>query len=182
MSLLHRSCVVAGSPHDAPGTRAESPRGGTKDGLPFAAGPRLGRSFTTTRFAPLHFVFEGDTSRIVNYSVLAYGTPGNPEEFAKLVGASYPHRHGNLVELFRFFPIEVRAIDEERAMSGQPWTEDDNAKLKSLAGTKSSAEVAAELGRTEGAVIMQASKLKISMAYKKSRRATFTHPQSAPSL
>ena len=67
-------------------------------------------------------------------------------------------------------------------MSGQPWTEDDNAKLKSLAGTKSSAEVAAELGRTEGAVMVQASKLKVSMAYKKSRRASFTYPQSAPSL
>ena len=67
-------------------------------------------------------------------------------------------------------------------MSGQPWTEDDNAKLKSLAGTKSSAEVAAELGRTEGAVIVQASKLKVSMAYKKSRRASFYNPQSAPSL
>ena len=51
-------------------------------------------------------------------------------------------------ELFLFFPIEVRAVDEERAMSGQPWTEDDNAKLKSLAGTKSPAEVAAQLGRT----------------------------------
>ena len=64
----------------------------------------------------------------------------------------------------------------------QLWTEYDNAKLKRLAGTKSLADLAAELGRTEGAVIMQASKLKISMAYKKSRRATFTHPQSAPSL
>jgi len=86
------------------------------------------------------------------------------------------------VELFLFFPIEVRAVDEERAMSGQPWTEEDNAKLRSLAGTKSSAEVAAELGRTEGAVIVQASKLKVSMAYKKSRRASFYNPQSAPSL
>ena len=86
------------------------------------------------------------------------------------------------MELFLFFPIEVRAVDEERAMSGQPWTEEDNAKLRSLAGTKSSAEVAAELGRTEGAVIVQASKLKVSMAYKKSRRASFYNPQSAPSL
>jgi len=83
-------------------------------------------------------------------------------------------------ELFLFFPIEVRAVDEERAMSGQPWTEDDNAKLKSLAGTKSPAEVAAELGRTEGAVMVQASKLKVSMAYSKQRRASFTYPPSAP--
>ena len=83
------------------------------------------------------------------------------------------------MELFLFFPIEVRAIYEERAMSGQPWTEDDNAKLKSLAGTKSSAEVAAELGRTEGAVVMQASKLKVSLAYKSQRRARFIYPQSA---
>ena len=60
----------------------------------------------------------------------------------------------------------------------QPWTEYDNAKLKLLAGTKSLADVAAELGRTEGAVVMQASKLKVSLAYKQ-RRATLIYPQSA---
>ena len=62
----------------------------------------------------------------------------------------------------------------------QLWTEYDNAKLKLLAGTKSLADVAAELGRTEGAVMVQASKLRVSMAYSKPRRASFTYPPSAP--
>jgi len=65
-------------------------------------------------------------------------------------------------------------------MTGQPWTEDDNAKLRSLAGSKPLADVASELGRTEGAVVVQASKLKVSLAYKKPKRAPFTYPQSAP--
>ena len=64
----------------------------------------------------------------------------------------------------------------------QPWTEYDNAKLKLLAGTKSLADVAAELGRTEGAVVVQASKLKVSLAYKNNRRASFSYPQSAPGV
>jgi hypothetical protein len=49
------------------------------------------------------------------------------------------------------------------------WTEDKNAELRSLAGTKSPAEVAAELGRSVGAVMVQASKLKVSMAHKRPR-------------
>jgi len=64
----------------------------------------------------------------------------------------------------------------------QLWTEDENAKLKRLAGTKSPADVAAELGRTEAAVMVQASKLKVSLAYKNQRRATFIYPQSAPGV
>ena len=65
--------------------------------------------------------------------------------------------------------------------SPRRWTEDDNTKLKSLAGTKSIEAVAAELGRSPGAVGVQAWKLKVSVAYKKQRRASFYKPQSAPS-
>ena len=63
-------------------------------------------------------------------------------------------------------------------MKRQLWTEDDNAKLKRLAGTKSPADVAAEMGRTEAAVVRQASKLKISLAYKNQRRARFIYPHA----
>jgi hypothetical protein len=66
-------------------------------------------------------------------------------------------------------------------MYGRPWTEDDNAKLRSLAGTKPVDDVAAELGRTAGAVVVQASKLRVSVAHKRQRRASFLDPQSAPS-
>ena len=65
--------------------------------------------------------------------------------------------------------------------SPRRWTEDDNTKLKSLAGTKSVEAVAVELGRTAGAVVVQASKLKVSTAHKKQRRASFYKPHSAPS-
>ena len=61
------------------------------------------------------------------------------------------------------------------------WTEHDNAKLRSLAGTKSLDDLAAELGRSPGAVVVQAWKLKVSVAYKKQRRASFYKPHSAPS-
>ena len=79
------------------------------------------------------------------------------------------------------FPIGVRAVAEERAMAKRLlWTEDANAKLRSLAGTKAPAAVAAELGRSVGAVMVQASKLKLSVAYYKKRRASFYNPHSAP--
>jgi hypothetical protein len=48
--------------------------------------------------------------------------------------------------------------------SRRPWSEDDVAKLKSLAGRRSAEEIAAELGRTTGATVVEASKLKISLA------------------
>jgi hypothetical protein len=51
----------------------------------------------------------------------------------------------------------------------RPWTETDNAKLKSLAGTKKAIAVAVDLNRTLGAVIMQASKLKVSMSRRQFR-------------
>ena len=67
-------------------------------------------------------------------------------------------------------------------MKRQLWTEDENAKLKRLAGTMSPADVAAEMGRTEGAVMVQASKLKVSLAFKKQRRGSFIHPQFSPRI
>jgi len=66
-------------------------------------------------------------------------------------------------------------------MPRRPWTEDDNAKLRSLAGTMPIDAVAAELGRTRSAVVVQASKLSVSVAYERQRRASSLSPQSAPS-
>ena len=43
--------------------------------------------------------------------------------------------------------------------SRRPWSEDDVAKLKSLAGRRPAKEIAAELGRTAGATVVEASKL-----------------------
>ena len=65
-------------------------------------------------------------------------------------------------------------------MTGRPWTEEDNAKLKSLAGTMRVEALAAEMCRSPGAVMVQASNLRLSLAYKKQRRASFHNPQSAP--
>jgi hypothetical protein len=47
--------------------------------------------------------------------------------------------------------------------SRRPWSEDDVAKLKSWAGRRPAKEIAAELGRTAGAIVVEASKLKISL-------------------
>ena len=54
---------------------------------------------------------------------------------------------------------------------GRPWTEEDNAKLRSLAGSKKAHAVALELGRTLGAVIQQAGKLRVSMSRRRYRDA-----------
>ena len=43
------------------------------------------------------------------------------------------------------------------------WTEDDNAKLKSLAGKMPATRLAVELGRSPGATVQQACKLKLSL-------------------
>jgi hypothetical protein len=48
-------------------------------------------------------------------------------------------------------------------MMRNPWTEEDNAKLKSLAGKIPASQIAGQLGRTKGAVVVQASKLKLSL-------------------
>ena len=46
----------------------------------------------------------------------------------------------------------------------RPWTEEDNTKLKSLAGKMPTARIAAELGRSPSATVVQASKLKVSLS------------------
>ena len=56
----------------------------------------------------------------------------------------------------------------------RPWSEDDIAKLKSMAGRFPTREIAAELGRSPGAVFVEASKLKISL----SRRSGTVRPAS----
>jgi hypothetical protein len=43
------------------------------------------------------------------------------------------------------------------------WTADDNAKLKNMAQKFPSAEIASQLGRSKGATIVQAHKLKLSL-------------------
>ena len=45
----------------------------------------------------------------------------------------------------------------------RPWTEAEIAKLKSMAGKLPTKEIAAELGRSQGATMVEASKLKISL-------------------
>ena len=57
------------------------------------------------------------------------------------------------------------------------WTPEDIAQLRELAGKRTSQEIASELGRTEAAVNMEASKLKVSLA---TRRAKFRRQQAEP--
>ena len=47
--------------------------------------------------------------------------------------------------------------------SGRAWTEDDIAKLKAMAGRVPSERIAAELGRSDGAVAVEACKLRVSL-------------------
>ena len=47
--------------------------------------------------------------------------------------------------------------------SRRPWSEHHVAKLKRLAGRRSTKKIAAELGRTAGATVVAASKLNISL-------------------
>jgi hypothetical protein len=48
-------------------------------------------------------------------------------------------------------------------MMRNPWTDEDNAILKTQAGKIPATKIAERLGRTKGAVVLQASKLKISL-------------------
>jgi hypothetical protein len=57
-------------------------------------------------------------------------------------------------------------------MSGRPWSEDDVAKLRSMAGRLPTKEIAAELGRTPQATMMEASKLKISLSTRPDKAGT----------
>jgi hypothetical protein len=49
------------------------------------------------------------------------------------------------------------------AIPRRSWTADDVAKLKELAGKLTPKQIAEEIGRTEGAVVVEASKLKLSL-------------------
>lgn len=52
-------------------------------------------------------------------------------------------------------------------MAHNPWTEADNIKLKNLAGSVPTKEIAACLGRSMGATVVQASKLKLSLSMRR---------------
>jgi hypothetical protein len=54
------------------------------------------------------------------------------------------------------------------------WTENDIAKLKSMAGKSPLKDIAAELGRTPGATAVEACKLKVSLSTK--ARETLASP------
>jgi hypothetical protein len=62
---------------------------------------------------------------------------------------------------------------------GRGWTENDIAKLKSLAGKLPVKDIAAELGRSPGATILAAHKLALSL--RRSRSAQPRHHVSASS-
>ncbi|MFK4657161.1 hypothetical protein [Bradyrhizobium japonicum] len=49
------------------------------------------------------------------------------------------------------------------------WSEEDISKLKSLAGKMPVGQIAAKLSRTEGAVMVEASKLKLSLRVDRTR-------------
>jgi hypothetical protein len=62
---------------------------------------------------------------------------------------------------------------------GRRWTDNDIAKLKSLAGKLPVKDIAIELGRSSGATIVQAHKLGLSL--RRSRSAQPRHDISASS-
>jgi hypothetical protein len=61
------------------------------------------------------------------------------------------------------------------------WTDDEIAKLRSLAGRVPAREIAAELGRTPGSLVVQASKLKIPLRCSRSGRVAPRDGTSYPS-
>ncbi|MCP1742010.1 hypothetical protein ABIB94_001807 [Bradyrhizobium sp. JR7.2] len=58
--------------------------------------------------------------------------------------------------------------------SHRRWSEEDISELKSLAGKMPVGQIAAKLGRSEGAVMVEASKLKLSLRVHRTQ-----HPQTA---
>jgi hypothetical protein len=52
------------------------------------------------------------------------------------------------------------------------WTEDDIAKLKRMAGKVPAKDIAAELGRSRGATVVEASKLRLSLRCSKRQQPT----------
>ena len=69
-----------------------------------------------------------------------------------------PDAHSAIADLRSFYKGVSRMPDTKR-----PWSEDDIAKLKSMAGKFPTKEIAAELGRSVGATLVEASKLKVSL-------------------
>ena len=65
-------------------------------------------------------------------------------------------------------------------MPSSKWTEDDISKLKRLAGTLPAKAIAAELGRSQGAVVVEASKLKVSLRYTRNGRRSAIEKTSPP--
>jgi hypothetical protein len=61
-------------------------------------------------------------------------------------------------------PVLRRNVEGVLRMPRRPWSEDDVAKLRSMAGRLTTKEIAAELGRTPQATMVEASKLKISLS------------------
>jgi hypothetical protein len=59
-------------------------------------------------------------------------------------------------------------------MRSAKWSDDQIAKLKSLAGKVPARDIAAELGRTQGALEVQASKLKIPLRCTRNGRRVAT--------
>jgi len=59
-------------------------------------------------------------------------------------------------------------------MTGAKWNDDQIAKLKSLAGKVPARDIAAELGRSPGALAVQASKLKIPLRCTRNGRRVAT--------
>ena len=56
------------------------------------------------------------------------------------------------------------------------WTDDDRAKIRSLAGKVPSGQIAAELGRTNAALAVQACKLGVSLRTSRSEPARPSEP------
>ena len=78
-----------------------------------------------------------------------------------IVVAVLPHSRNfpNFLDLLRF----LRSI----AMKNQRWTEEDLAKLRSMAGKFPTEEIARALGRTPSAVKMKAYLLKVSLGWRR---------------
>ena len=61
----------------------------------------------------------------------------------------------------------------------RPWSEDDVAKLKSMAGKMPAKEIAAHLQRSPGAVCVEASKLKIRLKTRSGVRRSPSVPSTS---
>jgi hypothetical protein len=64
--------------------------------------------------------------------------------------------------------------------SRRGWTDDDIARLKSLAGTTPAQDVAAQLGRSLGATAVEASKLKLSLRFSRREQRPGIDEPAAP--